>query len=208
MPYQKLDPVYDVDHALKLARHLGVIPNVAAQEGRYPQILAVLPGSLAARSGLRSGDRIKAFNGASFARVEDALNVFSQLRFENGLRLTVLRGDREVEIEAPAEAFANLTGPKVEPAEDGRFAVTFQFRAPDAQAVYLAGTFNDWKPDARKMDGPDAQGRFTATLELPPGTYEYKFVINGEDWRSDPNNLHEVGFYNNSVVWVGSRPIR
>ncbi len=29
------------------------------------------------------------------------------------------------------------------------------------EAVYLAGSFNDWKPDGQRMDGPDAEGRYT-----------------------------------------------
>ena len=27
---------------------------------------------------------------------------------------------------------------------------------------------------------------FTITLMLPPGRYEYMFLVNGQDWRADP----------------------
>jgi hypothetical protein len=50
------------------------------------------------------------------------------------------------------------------------------------------------------MDGPDAQNRFSTKLVLKPGRHEYKFVIDGKDWRHDPGNLQQVGMYNNSLL--------
>ena len=47
--------------------------------------------------------------------------------------------------------------------------------------VYLAGEFNDWKPKAIRMDGPDENGLFTIQLELAEGVYQYKYVIEGEE---------------------------
>jgi peroxiredoxin len=93
--------------------------------------------------------------------------------------------------------------PLVRPRDDGQFDVTFRYRlrAGDrADAVYLAGAFNDWKPDALRLDGPDAEGRFTKTIALPAGTHEYKFVLDGTRWRQDPGNRREVGFYHNSAI--------
>lgn len=50
--------------------------------------------------------------------------------------------------------------------------------APDAQRVFLAGTINDWKPDATPMDrGED--DKWIATLDLPTGRHEFKFVVDG-----------------------------
>jgi hypothetical protein len=90
---------------------------------------------------------------------------------------------------------------------DGRHDVTFRYRAPaGTNAVYLAGTFNDWKPTALKMDGPDADGQFATKLALASGKYEYKFVIDGTRWRHDPGNPRQVGFYNNSLIEVGKQP--
>jgi 1,4-alpha-glucan branching enzyme len=83
--------------------------------------------------------------------------------------------------------------------------VTFRYRAPaGTKAVYLAGTFNDWKPTALKMDGPDASGHYQAKLVLKPGTHEYKYVLDGTRWRQDPSNLSQGGgYYHNSVLEVG-----
>jgi 1,4-alpha-glucan branching enzyme len=90
--------------------------------------------------------------------------------------------------------------------DSGDFEVRFAYR-PDvaAREVYLAGDFNDWKPTAEKMAGPDAQGRFTATLVLKPGMHEYKYVIDGTRWRADPGNPNQNGFYHNSVLRLGEK---
>jgi hypothetical protein len=94
--------------------------------------------------------------------------------------------------------------PEVKRLESGEYEVTFAYRpAGKPEAVYLAGTFNDWKPDELTMEGPDADGRYTRQMQLKPGTYEYKFVVNGTDWKTDPGNPQQMGFYRNSVLRVG-----
>jgi peroxiredoxin len=98
--------------------------------------------------------------------------------------------------------------PKVLPtADDPRSCdVTFRFRprrdAASIEAVYLAGSFNDWNPKGRKMNERDAEGYYRTTLRLKPGQYEYKFVINGTDWQTDPENPDDWGPYGNSLVRV------
>jgi len=57
-----------------------------------------------------------------------------------------------------------------------------------------------------KMDGPDAEGRHIARLTLKPGLYEYKFVIDGTNWRPDPGNPIQVTYYRNSQLRVGGVP--
>lgn len=201
--FRPIDPGFDVQHALALVGRLGMVPEVNAQDGRHPLIAFVVPLSPAAKAGLRAGDRITALNGQGFDRIEDVLIIFSKLKFDHGLLLTVQRGAERVDLRIPAEVFASLAGPTVRQVGDA-YEVTFKFQAPkNAKSVYLAGTFNDWKPTGHKMDGPDASGRFTTTLKLIKGTHQYKFVVNGEDWHSDPTNIHQAGLYRNSVVWVG-----
>ncbi|MGN1359945.1 MAG: glycogen-binding domain-containing protein [Kiritimatiellia bacterium] len=63
--------------------------------------------------------------------------------------------------------------------------VTFSVRAETGSEVWLAGSFNNWDPTAKKMADKAGDGFYTATLTLPKGTYEYKFVINGT-WCADP----------------------
>lgn len=98
--------------------------------------------------------------------------------------------------------------PKVERVADDPSVcdVTFRFRpggdANSIEAVYLAGSFNDWNPKGRRMDKRDVDGYYRTTLRLKPGQYEYKFVVNGTDWQSDPENPDESGPFGNSAIRV------
>ena len=53
-----------------------------------------------------------------------------------------------------------------------------------AKSVAVAGDFTGWKPQAMKKQ---KSGEFVATLEVPVGTYEYKFLVD-EEWVTDPDN--------------------
>lgn len=53
--------------------------------------------------------------------------------------------------------------------------------------VFLAGTFNDWNDSKTRMLDADKDGTYTVTLLLAQGTYQYKFVVDG-NWKADPNN--------------------
>jgi 1,4-alpha-glucan branching enzyme len=61
-----------------------------------------------------------------------------------------------------------------------QFAIT----APGATRVALVGDFTHWqeKPIAMK---PLGGGVWKAQVSLPPGTYHYRFLVDGE-WRDDP----------------------
>ena len=70
-----------------------------------------------------------------------------------------------------------------QPTNVGRKRVRFTIDAePDSQ-VYVAGTFNDWNQTKNKLTCKN--GVYTATLLLPPGRYEYKFIVN-DVWCCDP----------------------
>ena len=84
--------------------------------------------------------------------------------------------------------------------------VEFSFKAPDAASVHLAGDFNDWNSSANPMN--NEEGVWKLSLNLDPGKYMYKFVVNGTDWKPDPNNLEtENDGYGgeNSVITVGEK---
>ena len=68
--------------------------------------------------------------------------------------------------------------------------VRLQHRAPDAKRVCVAGSFNNWQPDAAPMK-PQADALWTIELELPPGAYEYRFVVDG-CWCDDPNDTQTL----------------
>jgi len=62
--------------------------------------------------------------------------------------------------------------------------VTFKFSAPSASSVFLTGDFNGWNPRAFALT-QKTKGEWETTINLLPGIYEYKFVVDGE-WKSDP----------------------
>lgn len=70
--------------------------------------------------------------------------------------------------------------------------VTFVFR-PDGNGshkVALAGSFNDWQPSEGKMTR-QKDGSFRKRIQLEPGEYRYKFVVDG-NWICDPQAERQV----------------
>ena len=72
-------------------------------------------------------------------------------------------------------------------AKPAKKAVTFTVHAEKGKAVYLAGSFNEWSTTAKKMAYKAKNGIYSATVQLAPGEYQYKFVIDGT-WCADPEN--------------------
>lgn len=75
----------------------------------------------------------------------------------------------------------------------GTTTVTFTYEEPagiDVSAVSVPGEFNT--PDQWTPTDPDFQmeevseGNWELTVELAPGTYQYKYHFNGDTW---PNNM-------------------
>ena len=64
-------------------------------------------------------------------------------------------------------------------------SVTFTVRADVGKSVYLAGCFNKWNPTGKQMLDKKGTGVYSASVKLAPGTYQYKFVIDGT-WCADP----------------------
>lgn len=62
--------------------------------------------------------------------------------------------------------------------------VRIEFHHEQAQAVSIAGTFNDWRPDATPMIA-HGKGRWVKELALPSGRYEYRIIVDGQ-WTCDP----------------------
>jgi alpha-amylase/alpha-mannosidase (GH57 family) len=88
------------------------------------------------------------------------------------------------------------------PPRQTELGIAFEFHAPEATAVYLAGEFNNWSADAEPMTkGED--GIFRVAKKLAPGSYEYKFVVDGT-WKEDPANPAKIsdpyGGFNSVVV--------
>lgn len=69
--------------------------------------------------------------------------------------------------------------------------VTLELDRPDASSVHVAGQFNEWKADDVELEKGD-DGIWRVTLNLEPGSYTYKFIVNGQDWIEDPANPDKV----------------
>lgn len=69
--------------------------------------------------------------------------------------------------------------------------VTLELDWPDARTVHAAGQFNEWGADDIELEKGD-DGIWRVTLNLEPGTYTYKFIIDGRDWIPDPANPDQV----------------
>jgi chromosome partitioning protein len=72
--------------------------------------------------------------------------------------------------------------------------VTISFRDARAHDVRVAGDFNGWVPDKDVRSRLHVAGRervWTKVLTLPPGTYRYRYLVDGE-WREDPANPEQA----------------
>jgi 1,4-alpha-glucan branching enzyme len=81
----------------------------------------------------------------------------------------------------------------------------FSLIAPKAKEVLLVGDFTNWQAKPLTMDRMKPRSRtFAAAVNLPPGSYQYKFIVDGE-WVADPKAgsvLNEFGT-ENSVITIG-----
>ena len=62
--------------------------------------------------------------------------------------------------------------------------VAFSLSAPDARNVKLVGDFTGWEEAAREMTRQH-NGSGKATIAVPPGQHEYRFIVDGP-WADDP----------------------
>jgi 1,4-alpha-glucan branching enzyme len=62
--------------------------------------------------------------------------------------------------------------------------VEFLLDMPKAGSVAVAGSFNNWDVHQTPLRKTD-RGIWQAMVALPPGRYEYRFVVDGQ-WFSDP----------------------
>ena len=72
--------------------------------------------------------------------------------------------------------------PAVSKAKRGK-KTEFEYFAPSAVKVAVAGTFNHWNNEKDLMKN-DGRGRWKLTLMLPSGRYEYRYSVDGT-WQND-----------------------
>ena len=84
-------------------------------------------------------------------------------------------------------------------------ASDFMFTCSGAENfVKVAGTWNNWKP--RNLIYNERDDTWQLSLALRPGTYQYKFIVDGE-WMHDPSKrwLDDGKGNANNVMTVASK---
>ena len=67
----------------------------------------------------------------------------------------------------------------------------FECRADPGSEVFIAGTFNKWKPSALdKLRDSERDGSFGILLKLRKGLHEYKFLVDGEWLSGNEDQTH------------------
>jgi len=81
----------------------------------------------------------------------------------------------------------------------------FIYYGPEARSVKIGGRFNNWNPSDEFLMKCDENGTWTKNIFLKPGTYQYKFIVDGK-WVEDHNNTNCINNAyggNNSVLKIG-----
>jgi hypothetical protein len=153
----------------------------------------------------------------------------SPVRLPPGVRTRVMARIRKPPVPLPARVWSWLAAPRLSPLAAGvalaavvaalwlarpverasaTVPVRLVFLAPEASTVAVTGDFARWDTRGVALQGPQEGGVWTVELQLPPGLHHYVFIVNGTDWRPDPNAASQVddGFgQQNSVLLVPGR---
>jgi len=85
----------------------------------------------------------------------------------------------------------------------GQLKVVLRLFGYEGRKVQLAGDFNDWIPDNGVITR-HANGVVEKIVMLMPGTYQYRYVVDGT-WQEDPSNPEQVANFSggfNSILHV------
>lgn len=80
--------------------------------------------------------------------------------------------------------------PPVAASSADKKVVSFELMAPNAKEVVVTGDFTSWSSTGIAMK-KGSNGNWKTAVNLKPGKYEYKFVVDGQ-WWNDPNNKATV----------------
>ncbi len=120
--------------------------------------------------------------------------------FDSGMQVDTDSGEMPDTGEAPDTGAADGG---VENPRERSCATVVRFRPTGPVTdVFVAGPFNGWSPDANRLTDDDFDGVWTASLDLAPGLYPYKLVVDGS-WVLDPGHIYRA--YDNGVENSGLR---
>jgi hypothetical protein len=191
-----LDGELSEDEAGALIRAVEEDPTVAAEMREYEAILQASEemGRLTAPAGLadRVMEKIEPRRRSTSPRLASFWPAAAALIL--GLTLGYLATPDELtHLEraqagsSPTVVFPTVSSAPIQPGVQSFQAVrlTYTPTSPEIDRVSVAGSFNGWDPASAQMskDGDV----WTILLVLPPGTYEYMVIEDGERWVTDPS---------------------
>ena len=88
--------------------------------------------------------------------------------------------------------------------------VQFVLEAPGATSVAVSGDFNEWDRTLHRLEDVDGDGVWAGRIAIRPGIHEYMFVIDGEEWVTDPRaeRYSDDGFGNRNALLAVPGPDR
>ena len=103
-----------------------------------------------------------------------------------------------LEVDNIRDWMVKLNGPRV--VDSG---VVFTLKAPNARSISLTGEFTNWSHEGIRMLRDEDNETWKIVMNLDPGDYEYRFIVDGV-WIKDPNNvdtvLNEYGQENSLLI--------
>ncbi len=80
--------------------------------------------------------------------------------------------------------------------------VQFVYAGEATGSVGVAGDFNGWDSDRYRLTDPDGDGVWTGQFPVPAGVHKYMFVVDDEEWVTDPRAARYVddGFGNRNAI--------
>jgi 1,4-alpha-glucan branching enzyme len=93
---------------------------------------------------------------------------------------------KESPVSRPASAENSASAKESEPTDALHpHPVRIGYFQPEAHAVFVAGSFNEWDPRATPL-ARDSVGAWSVELALSRGEHRYRLVVDGQ-WCDDPN---------------------
>jgi hypothetical protein len=186
----RVDPAFDARVMASLEPAVLPIRGAGSRIPARPWILRPRTFSLTPLTGLAAAAALAGIAVLGVLRVRDA-----------GDAVTVAPGTLSV----PLIPASNPVGVAINPVMT---AVPFMLTAADAKRVAIVGDFNGWDADKTPLTKIlEKDGVWAVSVLLPPGRFEYQFVIDGERRIVDPTALQsarsEFGDAN-SVVTVNA----
>ena len=118
-------------------------------------------------------------------KTEEQVPAKSPVPTKKATRSAIKRPPGGVRLNAPTK-----TAESVEPSALPPKKVEFSINSPLATSVKLVGEFTHWEAHPIEM-APSHDGIWFAVVPLQPGSYSYRFIVDGE-WCDDPSAVHRV----------------